>query len=94
MPLELYRSLDVKANGFGMEAEVTGKLLAAGYRPYEVPISYKARTRAEGKKITAWDGVEALWILFKIRVTKGSRRTPPTPIEIPTRAQKTEEPGE
>lgn len=77
MPLELYRSLNVKSNGFGMEAEVTGKLLARGYRPYEIPISYKARTREEGKKITAWDGVEALWILVKTRIKEGSRRRPP-----------------
>ncbi|GAB3029880.1 glycosyltransferase family 2 protein [Parafrigoribacterium mesophilum] len=77
MPLRLYRSLKIKSNGFGMEAEVTGKLLARGYRPYEVPISYKARTRAEGKKITAKDGIEALWILLKIRLKEGSRRQPP-----------------
>src|SRR5207248_722949 len=32
MPLELYRSLDVKSRGFGMEAEVTGKLLRRGVR--------------------------------------------------------------
>lgn len=81
MPTELYRRLNIKEKGFGMEAEVTAKLLARGYRPYEVPISYKARTRAEGKKITAWDGVEALWILFKIRVREGSRRRPPEPLE-------------
>ncbi|GAA0999315.1 glycosyltransferase family 2 protein [Subtercola frigoramans] len=77
MPISLYRSLRITSNGFGMEAEITGKLLARGYRPYEIPISYKARTRAEGKKITAWDGVEALWILLKIRLREGSRRQPP-----------------
>lgn len=77
MPLRLYRSLKIKSNGFGMEAEITGKLLARGYRPYEVPISYKARTRAEGKKITARDGFEALWILLKTRLKEGSRRQPP-----------------
>lgn len=81
MPLPLYRSLNIKADGFGMEAEVTGKLLARGYRPYEIPISYKARSRAEGKKITAWDGVEALWILLRIRLKEGSRRRPPEPFE-------------
>lgn len=80
MPLKLYRSLNITENGFGMEAEVTAKLLARGYRPYEVPISYKARTRAEGKKITARDGFEALWILFKIRIKEGSRRRPPEPV--------------
>lgn len=80
MPLKLYRSLNITENGFGMEAEVTAKLLARGYRPYEVPISYKARTRAEGKKITARDGFEALWILLKIRIKEGSRRKPPEPL--------------
>ncbi len=67
LPLELYRELDVTSAGFGMEAEVTGKLLVRGYRPYEVPISYKARSREEGKKLTWKDGVEALWILSRER---------------------------
>jgi glycosyltransferase involved in cell wall biosynthesis len=68
MPLDLYRSLSVKSKGFGMEAEVTGKLLRRKMRPYEVPISYHARTREEGKKITALDGVEALLILVRERL--------------------------
>jgi dolichol-phosphate hexosyltransferase len=68
MPLELYRSLDVRSRGFGMEAEITGKLLRQGLRPFEVPITYRARGREEGKKITWKDGVEALWILFRLRI--------------------------
>jgi hypothetical protein len=67
MPLPLYRSLRVKSAGFGMEAEVTAKLLRAGHRPYEVPISYAARSREDGKKLTWRDGVEALWILLRHR---------------------------
>jgi hypothetical protein len=61
-----------------MEAEVTAKLLRRGVRPYEVPISYRARGREDGKKITWKDGVEALWILVKIRAGGGrrSRRDP------------------
>ena len=51
-----------------MEAEITGKLLARGIRPFEVPITYRARSREAGKKITWRDGVEALWILGRIRV--------------------------
>nr|WP_246226591.1 glycosyltransferase family 2 protein [Rathayibacter agropyri] len=77
MPLSLYRSLDIREKGFGMEAEVTGKLLARGYRPYEVGISYKARSREEGKKITVKDGFEALWILLRIRIREGARTRPP-----------------
>ena len=71
MPLALYRELDIRSVGFGMEAEVTGKLLRRGVRPYEVPISYKARSREEGKKLTWKDGVEALWILLKVRFGSG-----------------------
>ena len=67
MPLALYKELDIQSQGFGMEAEVTGKLLARGVRPFEVPISYKARSREEGKKLTWRDGVEALWILSRER---------------------------
>ena len=73
MPLSLFRSLKIRSAGFGMEAEITGKLLRQKIRPYEVPISYRARTREEGKKITGKDGVEALWILTRERVRNPSR---------------------
>ena len=63
----ILRSLDLRADGFDIEAEVTAKLLRDGHRPYEVPISYKARTRAQGKKIAWQDGVIALWVIAKVR---------------------------
>ncbi|MDM4721814.1 glycosyltransferase family 2 protein [Micromonospora sp. WMMA1363] len=72
MPVRLYRSLEIRSRGFGMEAEVTGKLLRRRIRPYEVPISYRARGREEGKKITWKDGVEALWILGRERARRRS----------------------
>lgn len=74
MPLALYRQLDISSTGFGLEAEITGKLLARGVRPFEVPISYRARGRDEGKKITWRDGVEALWILGRIRASSLTSR--------------------
>ena len=70
MPRDLYRSLDVRSAGFGMEAELTGKILRSGVRPYEVPISYKARGREEGKKLTWRDGVAALGILTRERARR------------------------
>ena len=76
MPVSLYRSLAVKSRGFGMEAEITGKLLRNGFRPYEFPVSYTARSREEGKKITWRDGVEAVWILVRERLRS---RIPPFP---------------
>src|ERR1700691_1060234 len=45
IPADLYRRLAIRETGFGMEAEVTGKLLRRGIRPYEVPITYAARSR-------------------------------------------------
>jgi glycosyltransferase involved in cell wall biosynthesis len=68
LPASLYRELALRSNGFGMEAEIVGKLLRRGIRPYEVPISYSARSRAEGKKLTWTDGVAALWILMRSRI--------------------------
>jgi len=63
----ILRSLDLKTSGFDIEAEMTAKLLRAGYRPFEVPIGYKARSREQGKKISWKDGIIALWTIARIR---------------------------
>jgi glycosyltransferase involved in cell wall biosynthesis len=68
LPLPLYRSLDIKENGFGADPELTAKLLKRGIRPFEIPITYKSRTRAEGKKITWRHGFEAIGVLLKVRL--------------------------
>jgi len=49
--------------------EVTAKARRLGYRIHEVPVSYNARGIAEGKKIRARDGWEALWTLLRFRFT-------------------------
>jgi glycosyltransferase involved in cell wall biosynthesis len=67
MPTDLMRSLDLHENGFGIEAEITGRLLRAGAHIYEVPISYVARSREEGKKIKPSDGIRGLLTLLRIR---------------------------
>ncbi|MGI8709556.1 MAG: glycosyltransferase family 2 protein [Acidimicrobiales bacterium] len=67
-PTETWRKVDLQSDGFGIEAELTGKLLAMRERIFEVPISYRARGREEGKKIQWTDGVAALWILARIRL--------------------------
>jgi glycosyltransferase involved in cell wall biosynthesis len=74
MPLSVWRSLDLRSDGFDIEPEITAKLLKSGRRIYEVPISYAARGRVEGKKLTWRDGVMALWTLWRIRVTPGRSR--------------------
>ncbi|MGH2811597.1 MAG: glycosyltransferase family 2 protein, partial [Actinomycetota bacterium] len=72
---DVLRSLRLKGRSFDIEAEVTAKLLRDGYRPYEIPISYNARGREEGKKISWKDGVMALWTILRIRLTSSRKTT-------------------
>jgi glycosyltransferase involved in cell wall biosynthesis len=68
MSTELFRSLDLRAGGFAIEAEITARLLRGGVRIYEVPITYTARSRDEGKKLTALDGIRVIRTLLRCRV--------------------------
>jgi len=68
MRTELFRSLPLKERGFGVEPEIAARVLQAGERIYEVPIAYRARTREEGKKLTAFDGLRVLRTLVRCRL--------------------------
>lgn len=68
MRTSLMRRLGFRGDRFDVEPEITGRLLRLGYRIYEVPIDYSARTREQGKKLTWRDGVKALWVLVRIRL--------------------------
>ena len=69
MRTSLMRRLGLRGNRFDVEPEITGRILRLGYRIYEVPIEYAARTRAQGKKLTWLDGVKAVFVLLRIRLT-------------------------
>jgi hypothetical protein len=45
-----------------------GGLIRSGARVMEVPITYQARSREEGKKIRARDGVVGLGRMIRIRL--------------------------
>ena len=62
--------ITLRSERFGFEPEVTAKLLRAGERIHEVPISYVGRTRREGKKISWRDGVETVRILVSCRLAR------------------------
>ncbi|MEA2280669.1 MAG: hypothetical protein QOK21_1276 [Solirubrobacteraceae bacterium] len=65
---DLIRGLELTANGFDIEPEMTAKLLRRGdIRLYEIPVSYYGRTYAEGKKITWRDGFRAVAVLLRYR---------------------------
>jgi glycosyltransferase involved in cell wall biosynthesis len=67
-PVEVWRSLELSENKFGIEAEFTGKVLKAGHRIYELPIEYRSRSRAEGKKLRWTAGLRAAWVLLRVRL--------------------------
>jgi dolichol-phosphate hexosyltransferase len=69
MRTELFRSLKLRESGFAIEAEITARLLRSGTRIYEVPVTYRARTREEGKKLTALDGLRVIVTLLRCRIT-------------------------
>jgi glycosyltransferase involved in cell wall biosynthesis len=63
---EVIQGIRLEEDGFGFEPEVTVKVARQkALRIYEVPISYRGRGYAEGKKIRARDGVRALWVLVR-----------------------------
>ena len=64
-----FESIALAADGFDIEAELTGGLLGNGWRYREVPITYTARSREEGKKIRPGDGLRALATLVRVRLT-------------------------
>lgn len=68
MSTELFRSLPLREPGFALEAEIIAQLLLRGVRIQEVPVSYEARTREEGKKLTAVDGLRVLRTLIRNRI--------------------------
>jgi len=69
MRTELFRSLPLRERRFAIEPEIAARVLRAGERIYEVPIAYRARTRTEGKKLTALDGLRVLRTLVRCRIT-------------------------
>ena len=68
MRTELFRSLPLRERGFAIEPEIAARVLRAGERIHEVPISYRARSREAGKKLTTMDGLRVIRTLVRCRV--------------------------
>jgi glycosyltransferase involved in cell wall biosynthesis len=64
---DVAKGLNLKSPGWGIDPEITAKVLKRGHRIFEVPISYYGREYYEGKKITWRDGLRVLWTLLKYR---------------------------
>jgi glycosyltransferase involved in cell wall biosynthesis len=68
---DLFRSLPLRSPGFAIEPEITARLVQRGERIFEVPVHYRARATAEGKKLTALDGFRVIGTLLRCRASRG-----------------------
>ena len=69
---EIITTAPLISNRFGIEPELAALAARAvrlrGAKFYEVPISYRPRTYAQGKKINWKDGLLALWSIFYFNI--------------------------
>jgi glycosyltransferase involved in cell wall biosynthesis len=73
MRTDIARSLPLTCRGFDLDAEITCRLLKAGHRIAQVPVSYRPRSREQGKKL----GFSAGWgVLKAILRVRFERRVP------------------
>jgi glycosyltransferase involved in cell wall biosynthesis/SAM-dependent methyltransferase len=74
---EAFGGLRLTASSFTVEMELTAHFLRKGLVIFEVPISYRARTYAEGKKIHFRDGFLAAGAVLRYRLRRPPERTGP-----------------
>jgi glycosyltransferase involved in cell wall biosynthesis len=67
LPTPLLNSFELDEFGFGLDTEISAEVLRAGFRPFEVPISYVGRSKEDGKKIRSSDAFRCVYILVKVR---------------------------
>jgi hypothetical protein len=64
---DIAHRLTIRSNRWGIDPEITAKILRMGNRIYEVPISYTGREHWEGKKISWKDGLSVIFALVRFR---------------------------
>jgi hypothetical protein len=73
----ILKNMTLESNRFGFEPEVTAKIAKISLKIKELPIQYRPRNYAEGKKIAWKDGIAAIWHIIKFnffRTRKASFR--------------------
>ena len=68
---DLLKKFTIRENRFGFEPEITAKLAAVkGIKIMEAPVSYRARSKSEGKKIGWKDGVRYIYCIARYNIFK------------------------
>ena len=64
---DLARKINFSSNGFSLDFEIICKVICLGYTVDEITVSYKQRSREQGKKIKAMDGIISLIVILSER---------------------------
>jgi glycosyltransferase involved in cell wall biosynthesis len=67
MRTDVISSVPLVSEGFDLDFEIPARLARRGIAIAEVPVSYRPRSFAEGKKIGWRDGLRSLWAIAKFR---------------------------
>jgi dolichol-phosphate mannosyltransferase len=74
--LEAIHLEDVRSNGYSFQIEMTHRLWRQGFKIVEIPIIFTDRTQGESK-ITKGIVNEAVWLVWRLWLQNGLRRSPP-----------------
>jgi len=70
----VFQALGLRCSGFDLDFEICTKLALGGYAFGEVPITYRPRSTAEGKKLRAIpDGLATLRVILRDRFALGAQ---------------------
>jgi len=67
MRAEVVRSLDLRCDGFDLDAEIACRLLRARHKIIEVPVTYRPRGADAGKKLGPGAGWSVLLTILRVR---------------------------
>lgn len=84
MRRDVARSLDLRCNGFDLDAEITCRLLRDGHTIVEAPVTYAPRRADQGKKLSPSVGWSVLRAIVRTRFTTAHPR-PATPARARSR---------
>jgi hypothetical protein len=82
MRVEIARALDLRCDGFDLDAEITCRLLRDGYGIREIPVTYAPRGTDEGKKLSAGAGWSVLRAILRTRIAARRPRVEPAPFAV------------
>ncbi len=74
-PIKIKTQLPKNISGYAIEIAIPSALWKTGIKPHEVEVSYKPRSRHEGKIINSFDAIKVLVSIVKFRLVLRANKT-------------------